>query len=153
MAGYPEFITGSFKVDGSFSSSSGLNVDIGMKPGYLELRATDYSAPSSSSVIVGIDVDFNTTNQFNHTLTNSSALNMLTTSIVTTASSSSNAVTVLDSASVSASSSSSVIVSVQVVGRQGFNIANGLASGSWKGKTIYFRAHRNTRYRALGTLE
>lgn len=147
----PTFKTGTFKIDSSFSSSSGLDVDLGMKPGLLKLRAMDY-APSSAAGVVGIDRDFNTTYQINYTLTNASTTSTLETGVLVTASSSSNAITAVDSKSVSTSSSSSVITAVQVVAKQGFNIANGLASGVWKGKTIHYEAHYNQRFKSHGTL-
>jgi hypothetical protein len=148
---FPNIMTGTFKIDSSFSSSSGLNVNIGMKPGFLMLRATDV-APSSASAIVGIDRDFNDTRQRHINRTNASSASTEATEYKVTASSSSNAVTVKDTNSVSTSSSSSVITAVQVTPVQGFNIANGLASGSWKGKTIHFVAFANDRFKSLGTL-
>jgi hypothetical protein len=148
---YPVFQTGTFKIDSSFSSSSGLDVNLGMKPGYVELKAVDV-VPSSSSDVVRIDRDFNDTRQCNYTLTNSSTTNTVAMAYAVTASSSSNAITVKDGNSVSTSSSSSVITAVHVVPLQGFNIANGLASGSWKGKTIHYKAFPNQRFKAHGTL-
>lgn len=145
---YPSMKQGYFKIKSSaFTSASWVNVDLGFVPARIDLDVTDPGSPSSSSAVIGLTADFNKQKSVSVASTSVAMVNDLMVKKKVNAgtdtynlnqwaaSSTSNAVATLSESSFSSSSGDLV----QTV-KKGFKIAQALAAGDFKGKTIYYTA-------------